>query len=99
MFGKTAGLLLRLCENLFGSMKVVVLDSGFCVLKALIELRKRGVFAAAVIKKRRYWPKFIDGDVIKEKKERDPVGTQSRLPGKIENVDFDIFTFENQIML
>ena len=63
-------MLLRLCENLFGSMKVVVLDSGFCVLKALIKLRKRAVFAAAVIKNRRYWPKYIAGDIIKEKKRK-----------------------------
>ena len=41
-----------------------MLDSGFCVLKGIAELKKKGVFAAALIKKRRYWPKFIDGDAI-----------------------------------
>ena len=40
-YGKTAGLLLRMCEPLFGSLKVVILDSGFCVLKGIIELKKR----------------------------------------------------------
>jgi hypothetical protein len=30
----------------WGTAKVVVLDSGFCVLKGLIELKKKGVFAA-----------------------------------------------------
>jgi Transposase IS4 len=49
--GKTVGLLLRLCKSLYYTNKLVVLDSGFCVLKALVELRIRGVFGAAVIKK------------------------------------------------
>ena len=31
-----------------------VLDSGFCVLKALVELKKRGVFTAVLLKKLRY---------------------------------------------
>ena len=49
--GNTVGLLLRLCTSLYGTGKLVVLDSGFCVLKALIELKKLGVFSHAVIKK------------------------------------------------
>ena len=90
--GKTTGLLLRLCTSLFGSSTVVILDSGFCVLKAIIELKKRGVYAAAVIKKRRYWPKHVKGDEIKAAKVQQPLGTQSRLPGKYDNIPFDLFT-------
>ena len=73
-------------------MRVVVLDSGFCVLKGLIELQKKGVFVAAVIKKRRYWPKYVKGDDIKNEQESQPVGTQSRLPGILDGVPFDIIT-------
>jgi hypothetical protein len=53
--GKTPALLVRLVEStgLVGSGKVIVLDSGFCVLRGLVELRKRGVFASAIIKKKR----------------------------------------------
>ena len=69
---KTTSLLLDLCKDLYGTGKVVVLDSGFCVLEGIIALKKLGVFAHAVIKKRRYWPKYIPGDEIdahmKEKK-------------------------------
>ena len=90
--GKTTGLLFRLCSSLFGSSTVVILDSGFCVLKAIIELKKRGVYAAAVIKKRRYWPKHVKGDEIKAAKVQQPLGTQSRLPGKYDNIPFDLFT-------
>ena len=35
---KTATLLLRLCKSIFSTCKVVILDSGFCALKALIAL-------------------------------------------------------------
>jgi hypothetical protein len=54
--GKTVSLLLRLTQSLWGTGKAIVLDSGFCVLQGLVELRKMGVFAAALIKKRRYCP-------------------------------------------
>ena len=48
--GKTVGTLLRLTEPVWGSGKVFILDSGFCVLKAIVELQKKGIFAAALIK-------------------------------------------------
>ena len=34
------------------------------MLNELIDLRKIGVFGHAFIKKRRYWPKYVDGDGI-----------------------------------
>ena len=46
--GKTGALLLRMLKPIFGTAKVVILDSGFCVLKALLKLRENGVFASAV---------------------------------------------------
>ena len=63
--GKTAGLLLRLCKGIFSTGKVVILDSGFCVLQAIIELKKKGVYASVMIKKRRYCPNYVAGDSIK----------------------------------
>jgi hypothetical protein len=60
--GKTSSLLARLTGSIWHSGNVVILDSGFCVLQALINLKKkRGLYAGAVIKKRKYWPKFIQG--------------------------------------
>jgi hypothetical protein len=41
-------------------------DSGFCILKALVKLWKQKVFGAAVIKKWKYWPKYVDGKAIKK---------------------------------
>ncbi|MBM4179814.1 MAG: hypothetical protein FJ211_10875, partial [Ignavibacteria bacterium] len=42
--GKTAGLLLRMLSSYFGTGRYIVLDSGFCVLKALVELKRNGLF-------------------------------------------------------
>ena len=50
--GRTGGLLLCLTRSLVGRGCVVILDSGFCVLKALVALKKVGIFASALIKKR-----------------------------------------------
>ena len=93
-FGKTCGLLLRLCKTLFNTGKIVVLDSGFCVLKGLVELKKRGVFAHAVIKKRKYWPKYIEGDAIDKEMATKDVGSVGVLSGKLDNVDFTIFSMK-----
>jgi Transposase IS4 len=88
--GKTVGMLQRLTQPIWHTGKVVVLDSGFCVLQALIELRKRGVFGAALIKKRRYWPKFIRGDEIAAHFVNKEVGDIDSWPGTMDNVKFHI---------
>jgi len=62
--GKTAGLMMRMLSSYFSTGRYIVLDSGFCVLKALVQLKKVGMFACAVIKKRRYWPAFVPGEAI-----------------------------------
>ena len=49
--GSTVGLLLWMLAPIFHKGYVVILDSGLCVLKAIIELRKKGVSASALIKK------------------------------------------------
>ena len=43
--GKTVGLLLCVLEPIFAKGMVVILDSGFCVLRGIIELKKCGVYA------------------------------------------------------
>ncbi len=50
-FGATILLLLQLCKSIFHIGMVVILDSGFCVLRAIIELTKRGFFASTLRKK------------------------------------------------
>ena len=59
--GHTGPLMMRLCKPLFGTGSVVIHDAGFCSIPALCQLKKRGVFASCLIKKKRYWPKFTKG--------------------------------------
>ncbi len=57
--GTTIGVLVCLTKRLCCTGKIVVLDSGFCVLRGLVELKKWGIFASALIKKCCYWPKYM----------------------------------------
>ena len=42
----------------------MVLGSVFCVAKGITELEAKGVYVAALIKKRHYCPKGVPGDLI-----------------------------------
>ena len=88
---RTIHLLLSLCKSIYGAGKLVILDSGFCVLQGLIELRKVGVFAAALIKKRRYWPKYVQGDKIDRHFENIEVGKTDSWSGILDDVPYGIF--------
>ena len=88
--GKTVGLLLRMLKPIYSTGKVVVLDSGFCVVKGIIELIKRGVFAAALIKKRRYWPRYVRGDEIREHFDSKAVGDADAWRGTLDGHSFEI---------
>ena len=57
----TLGLFWRMMKTYFVTGRCVILDSCFCILKWLIQLRKKGIFACAVIKIRRYWPSMVPG--------------------------------------
>ena len=91
---ETSQLLLDLCSTLYGIGKIVVLDSGFCVSKALVALKKVGVFAHALIKKRRYWPKFIPGDSIDDRMKEKAVGEVDCLKGMLDGEPYNIFAMK-----
>ena len=74
-----------------GTGNVVVMDSGFCVLQAIVELRKAGVFSSAMIKKRRYWPRYVKGEQIKEHFAGKEAGAFDAMKGKLQNTDFYIY--------
>ena len=61
---RTAALLLQFCDIVKVSGRIVILDIVFCVLEGLIELRKMGIYANALIKKLRHWPNHVPGDLI-----------------------------------
>jgi Transposase IS4 len=93
--GKTVGLLLRLTRSIWHTGKVVILDSGFCVLAGITALREHGVFASALTKKRRYWPKHINGAAILEHFHDKAIGSVDSIGGKLNNVKFDIFCMKD----
>lgn len=90
-YGKTVGLLLRMLENYFGSGRYVVLDSGFCVLQGLKWLRKKGLFACALIKKRRYWPWMVPGDAMERHFQDKEVGDTDAIEGVLDGVKYTIW--------
>ena len=78
------------------SGRVVIMDSGFCVLQALIELLLVGVYSSAVIKKRRYWPKYIDGEGIHQHFQTKEVGQCDSLPETLSGKAFSIFCMKKE---
>ena len=92
--GQTVGLLLHVLEPLFGKGHIVILDSGFCVLKGIVELKKRGVYASTLIKKWRYWPKYIKGDDIKHQFADWEVGDCDSWNGCMDEVNFHVYAMK-----
>ena len=92
--GATVGMLLRLMKPVHGCGKVFVLDSGFCVLKALAELKKKGVFAHALIKKCHYWPRHVPGDDIIMHFTNEEVGKVDAIKGVLDDVPFYLFAMK-----
>ena len=84
----------RLTMLSFQTGKVFVLDSGFCVLDALVRLKQCGVFAHALIKKRRYWPKYIPGDSIIQEFADKEVGYSNARKGVLNGVPFHLYAME-----
>ncbi len=59
----TVKLMLQMSEPLFGTDKIVTMDSGFCVSAGILAMHDRRVYGQALMKKRgRYWPRGVPGD-------------------------------------
>ena len=89
--GRTVGTLLHLMKSQFGTGKTVLLDSGFCVLQGSVELKKSSIYAHALIKKRRYWPKHVPGDAIIEHFNNKEVGETDAILGELDGVQFYLY--------
>lgn len=89
--GRTGAMILRLSSSIWGTAKVLVLDSGFCVLKTLVALRQNGLFAAALINKWWYWPNYVPGVEIAKKMDGDAVGDVKTIQGSLDGTPYSIF--------
>ena len=69
---------------------MLVLDSGFCVLQAIVELKKKGVLVASLIKKWHYRLKYFNGEVIIQYFQDKEVGATDTLPGVLDGVPVDV---------
>ena len=87
------GLLLCMLSPIYHKGFVVILNSRFCVLKG-IELRKKGVFASALIKKWRYWPKYIKGDDIQAPFDNKNMGDVDSWAGTLDNIPFHVYAMK-----
>ena len=89
-FTKTVTLLLEMTEPIHGTGKVVGGDSGFCVTQGVLALDKVGVKAQFLIKKRKYWPKFVPGDYIDQYMMDKPLGHSETFVQVIDGITFYI---------
>ena len=90
--GKTIGPLLWPSNSIWGSARIITLDGGFCVLKGIIKLRKKGLYTSATIRKHRFWPKYIQGEGIKAHFESLECDFADAWPaGKLDNIPFHIY--------
>ena len=78
-------------KSYFASGKYVVLDSGFCVLKVIVKLRRRGLFACSLIKKRRYWSTLVAGDAMQQYFEAKEVGDVDAVAGTLDGIPYNIW--------
>ena len=72
------------------------MDCGFCVMDAVLNLASVGIFLSAVTKKRRYWPKYIDGEAIYQYFAGKTVGSVEALPGSVGGRSFRVFVMNQE---
>ena len=88
---KNVGLLLRMMKIYFSTGRYVILDSGFYVLKGLIQLRDKGIFSCAVIKKRRYWPSMVPGKDMEDHFGEVEVGETYAIHGTVDDAIYNLW--------
>ena len=75
----------------FSTGRYLIIDSGFCVLKGLIGLIKKGLFAFFVIKKRRYWPSVVPSKYMEDHLGEVEVGDTYAIQGTVDDVIYDLW--------
>jgi hypothetical protein len=87
---KTVSLLLEMMEPINSMGKVVVGNSGFCITQGVLALDKVGVKGQFLIKKCKYWPKFVPGDYIDQYMKDEPFGHSKTFVQLIDGITFYI---------
>ena len=92
---KRVGTMLRCTRPIWDCANVVIMDSGFCVTKGWVDLRKKGLFGAVLIKERRYWPDNIKGDAIDSHFASKEVGNFDAVKQVEDDVAYHIFCMKD----
>ena len=69
----------------------MIIDSGFCVLRGLIGMFKRGVCGSIFVNKIRYYPQGIYINVNNANFDPKYIDDNDFLSGNFKGVDFDLF--------
>ena len=64
------------------------------MVKGITELKQKGVYAASLIKKRRYWPRYIRGDDIRQHFDGKNVGDADAWPGTLDGQSFSVHSMK-----
>ena len=88
--------MLRLTKKLHITGKIVVLDSGFYVLQVLVDIKNKGVYGDALIKKRRHLPYYIDSNNIKDQFNDKDLGCVDAQYSEIDNLIRHVFTMKEE---
>lgn len=89
-YTNTSTLMCEMTKPIHGTGKVVSMDSGFCVTVGILHLHDHGVYGQSLIKKRKYWPKFVPGDQIDRYFAGKELGTTKTLRQIIDGVQFNV---------
>ena len=88
--GATASLVARMKKPLWGTRKVVVMDSGFYLVEGLISIVDKGVLGLALIKKRCYWPNGVPAEEILRHMQKKEVVDVDTVRGSIRGESYHI---------
>ena len=91
------GLFWRMMKSYFSTGRYLILDSGFCVLKRLIQLRKKVIFSCDVIKKRRYWPSMVPDKETEDHFWRVEVGDTYAIQGTVDGDVYNVWSKKERI--
>ncbi len=72
---KGAALVVWITESIWGSGRIVVMDSEFGYIPSVVQLKERGLLSTTVIKKKAHWPKFTKANEAMDHMAGKDVGT------------------------
>ena len=67
-----------------------MMDSVFCVSRGIVELERKRMYGASLIKNKKYWPKGVHGDAIDDHFEDKDLNHCDMLEASIDGLPFQV---------